>query len=418
MWLRCFITAFAFGLVAPPAQAIPAFARKHNSKCYSCHTLPPVLNKTGYLFKRLGYRLPPDEMEGGANVLRTIDLEKTARWNIGNTLALVGQVSYTAKQLRGDERESSSSINFDKALVLVGGVVPQTNFFYFGEVKFTPDETEFEMAYAGYCGGKANSSYFVKAGKMPVQEGEGTRALAMYSLFPDVSPILKRSGPAHFTLDNNPAGVGGGYTWASSYFKNVVGVSAKVTNGVNEAGEPRGAEPNRNSKDVWGNVDWWFGPDGGISVMAYYGRKDQTQLAGSDGEFVFRPHIRRYGIFGNYLFFNKLDVQGGYLRGQDDWKLLAAAPLGRLSTDAYRTEVDFYAVRGLVFMGRYERFHLKGENAFRDRAESWAAGAAIALTPVGNVVLRGTYGVDHNPSLGNPDYLSSRRFMLDLRLMW
>ena len=47
-----------------PGHAIPAFARKYGVKCYTCHTVPPALNKNGYMFKRLGYRMPPDEMDG------------------------------------------------------------------------------------------------------------------------------------------------------------------------------------------------------------------------------------------------------------------------------------------------------------------------------------------------------------------
>ena len=54
-------TALVFLLFAPErSQAVPAFARKYGVKCYTCHILPPALNKTGYMFKRLGYRMPPD----------------------------------------------------------------------------------------------------------------------------------------------------------------------------------------------------------------------------------------------------------------------------------------------------------------------------------------------------------------------
>ena len=61
-------------LMPQPGHAIPAFARKFGVKCYTCHTVPPALNKNGYMFKRLGYRMPPDEMDGtkaGAQDLRT-----------------------------------------------------------------------------------------------------------------------------------------------------------------------------------------------------------------------------------------------------------------------------------------------------------------------------------------------------------
>ena len=42
----------------PSAQAIPAFARKYNVDCTYCHTAWPQLNRTGYIFRRLGYRMP------------------------------------------------------------------------------------------------------------------------------------------------------------------------------------------------------------------------------------------------------------------------------------------------------------------------------------------------------------------------
>src|SRR6266536_5850272 len=41
-----------FGLVSlmpQPGNAIPAFARKYGVKCYTCHTVPPALNKNGYM---------------------------------------------------------------------------------------------------------------------------------------------------------------------------------------------------------------------------------------------------------------------------------------------------------------------------------------------------------------------------------
>jgi len=39
-------------------EALPAFARKYNADCTLCHTVWPRLNRTGYIFRRLGYRMP------------------------------------------------------------------------------------------------------------------------------------------------------------------------------------------------------------------------------------------------------------------------------------------------------------------------------------------------------------------------
>lgn len=40
--------------------AQPSWARKYNAECTLCHTTYPRLNRTGYEFKRLGYRLPQE----------------------------------------------------------------------------------------------------------------------------------------------------------------------------------------------------------------------------------------------------------------------------------------------------------------------------------------------------------------------
>jgi mono/diheme cytochrome c family protein len=47
-------------LLCASAQAEPSFARKYHSDCTLCHTVYPRLNRTGYLFRRLGYRLPEE----------------------------------------------------------------------------------------------------------------------------------------------------------------------------------------------------------------------------------------------------------------------------------------------------------------------------------------------------------------------
>ena len=42
------------------AQAVPAFARKYNKECTSCHTAWPQLNRAGRMFKEAGYQFPSD----------------------------------------------------------------------------------------------------------------------------------------------------------------------------------------------------------------------------------------------------------------------------------------------------------------------------------------------------------------------
>ena len=55
------LLSFAAGTgVVQEAQAIPAFARKYELKCSSCHVLPPKLNARGEAFRARGYRLPEE----------------------------------------------------------------------------------------------------------------------------------------------------------------------------------------------------------------------------------------------------------------------------------------------------------------------------------------------------------------------
>lgn len=160
-----------------PAQAVPAFARKYKLKCYNCHTIPPALNKTGYMFKRLGYRLPPDDMDGTKPAPKISELDKNIPFSITNSLAVITQGSFTVDKTKSDTTTSSSSFNLDEAALFVAGSLPESNFSYFAQYElYQGGQSNLEQASVTYTGGRANSSFFGKAGMMHLQEGEGTRA--------------------------------------------------------------------------------------------------------------------------------------------------------------------------------------------------------------------------------------------------
>ena len=307
--LKASLLVSCFALVMPEqAHAIPAFARKYGVKCYTCHTIPPALNKNGYMFKRLGYRMPPDEMDGTKPAPKITEIDKDIKFNLTNALALVLQGSFTADKTVADKGNTTSSspasscngvspvdgtgpgtqqsssctsFNLDEAALFVAGAIPDTGFSYFGHYELYQDGTnDLEQGFGVYTGGRANSSYFIKAGEMHMQEGEGTRAAMFYNLFSDPAYTLTNIDPISFTLDQHPVGVDVGYTWASNYFKRVFAVSAKVTNGLNADGTEILENSTKNSKDVWADADYWFGPDGGVTVMMYRGTKDQIQNSG------------------------------------------------------------------------------------------------------------------------------------------
>lgn len=57
-------TLLAGIMFANIAQAIPAFARKYQTECSTCHSAWPALNAAGRKFKENGYRLARDEKPG------------------------------------------------------------------------------------------------------------------------------------------------------------------------------------------------------------------------------------------------------------------------------------------------------------------------------------------------------------------
>lgn len=409
-------------LFPPPVRAIPAFARKFGVKCYTCHTIPPALNKTGYTFKRLGYRMPPDEMDGSKPAPKVSQLDKDIKFSITNSMALIGQASFTAEKTRGDgvDPTSATSFNLDEVALFAAGTVPNSGFSYFTHFELSQggDSPFLEQAVLGYTAGRANSSFFIKAGQMHMQEGEGTRAAMFYNLFPDPAPVLTYTSPVNFTLDQHPVGVNVGYTWASNYFKQVFAVSAKVTNGLNPDGSEIIYSSTKNSKDYWFDADYWFGPDGGITFMTYQGTKGQVQNAGADDEFTYNARIRRYGVFANYLFFDKLDVLGGYLRSSDDWEYTQGEPSTRFTSDGYRGEVDYYIQRGFAVMARYDRMKQSIGGAPPTYIGAWNIGSEKALTELGNVVVRATYGQDLNHDPVSGALFSDKLFRFDVRLMW
>ena len=413
-------------LTPQPGKAIPAFARKFGVKCYTCHTIPPALNKNGYMFKRLGYRLPPDEMDGTKAAPKVSELDKDIKFSLANSFAVLFNVSVTDDKSIAETgatpptaTSTTSSFNLDEAAFFVAGAVPDTGFSYFGHYEmYQGGSNNLEQGFGVWTGGKANNSYFVKAGEMHMQEGEGTRAAMFYNLFPEPSLTLNNTDPIGFSLDQHPVGVDFGFTHASNYFKNVFAVSAKVTNGLAADGSAILDTSTKNSKDVWADADYWFGPDGGVTVMMYRGSKDQIQNAGAPDQFTYRPTLYRAGAFGNYLFFDKLDLLGGYIRSHDDWEWTQGAKMDQYTADTYRAEADYYVKTGTVIMARIDRGTATITPQPTMHTRAWAIGAEHALTAQGNIVGRIGYSQRHDGDplalLGTTDKL----LKLDFRFMW
>jgi hypothetical protein len=74
--------------------------------------------------------------------------------------------------------------------------------------------------------------------------------------------------------------------------------------------------------------------------------------------------------------------------------------------------------RGFAVMARYDRLKQTIANGPANYSEAWNVGSERALTALGNVVLRATYGNerDQDPTTGL--VITDKHFNIDLRLMW
>ena len=379
------------------ANAVPQYARRYNLKCSACHTIVPVLNEQGYMFKRLGYHLPP-ALEPGKAVLRIINIvEKEPGWSITNNASFaVADFSYSADRATQEGTTPSSTSAFQVASwnAYFGGWIPDTNFFYYSEfdiVSGGATTPELSNAHIGYSGGNAKSSWFIAGGRDHLQVSDGTRAAQVYSLLPTSPLLFENMGPTNFKFDQAPVCLSLGYTWASSNYKRVFAASTKITNGDNADGSEILSSSSRNSKDVWTDVDFWYAPESGVTFINYYGTKDNVQTDSDGNQFTFHPNIRRQGVYANYKLLSKVDFLGGYMHSNDDWQAAQGGPLSSFIGNDYYGAVDYYLTRGLAVSGRFDRLNQRitgSTGVGLQNTHSWTVGANKTLTPSGNIIGR------------------------------
>ena len=366
------------------------------------------------MFQKLGHHLPP-ALEPSHEASRILELVKREpEWTITNNASFaVSDFGFSSQRSvqQGQNPSSTSAFQVSAWNAYFAGWLPETNFFYFSEFDIvTGGHTSPNMpnAHVGYIGGNAKSSWHALVGREHLQVTEGTRASQVYSLLPNSPLIFENMGPTNFVLDQSPVGAEAGYTWASSKYRNILGVNVKVTNGDHADGtEILTSDSKKNSKDVWASADWWYAPESGISFLTYQGQKNQIQNSGAPNQFSFYPRIRREGAFGNYMIGrDKVDLLAGYLHGNDDWEDPSTASPGHYLSNGYFTEIDYYVRRGMVLAGRYDRLRQDISGGIHPtNLEQWQVGVEKAFTPMGNVVGRiavgNSHGTDPVSFLGN-----------------
>lgn len=156
--LLCIIVGVAVSWPIYDAYAIPAFARKYDVSCTTCHTAPPRLNTFGERFLENGYQLPGTE-DGGTtrkHMLKDVSLDEIGRY-LGLRLRgnLLRHSRYKQENPPAAEPgvvENRSELEFPELFSLFTAGTLATNIGFFAELESQLQEktTDIERAFVTF----------------------------------------------------------------------------------------------------------------------------------------------------------------------------------------------------------------------------------------------------------------------------
>jgi hypothetical protein len=398
--------AFAVLLIWPwpSAEAIPAFARKYQTSCQTCHIAFPKLNPFGVAFRLRGYHLP-DETEDmikerpivlGAPAYKRLWPSTVWPSDMPGTVPLSVSTIFSDVTQRTTEDGESNTIKNDlhfpeEVSILSGGTLGESLSF-FGEIVFAsePDGVgvELEHAQVNFNGPFGSGHAFnVKVGRFrPELADTFSRTSVLTSEGPasifGFSPIAAHGGSEVAgdegsgialpdSVDGMEAyGILGHRFFYSVGFSNGLGPGADSFDGNAE-------------KDVFGKVAFKVGglPFDGEGYVA--GDKNWSELSLQLGAFVYQGYGRnvffsgdeegrlledrsftRLGVDAN-LYMKDLNLIAGYVNGRDEIaEYLEEGPdVGKYIYSTWFVEGDYVLLPWLQPAFRYEWLDPANKNA-------------------------------------------------------
>jgi hypothetical protein len=403
---RAVFILFILAATCSTASAVPAFARKYQTSCSTCHIVFPKLNAFGEAFRLRGYRMPAEteEMVKQAPVSLGSPAYKklwpNAIWpgEISSAVPLavnikLADISTSTLNDDGSVTSVNNDFQFPQELNIFGAGTLGEHVSYLSEVTFgeNPDGSvavELEHARLQFDSpfGKEDLFHF-RIGEFAPNVADGFQEMwistdaAIDSLFA-YNPIGANGGtglaeditPMPISL---PASVRGieGYGIIAHRALWVAGVG----NGIGPSAD--GRFDGNNAKDVYARFDYKIGgmgldgDTGGAAVPEKNWRDNSLRLGvftyrgdGTDIEFPLTGedgtmqqiedlHFLRTGVYAS-AFYQDLNVFGAYLRGTDSLQAFAdGGPIGGVfkpDYDAWFTQADYLIYPWLQGTFRYE----------------------------------------------------------------
>lgn len=408
---RAVLVIVALGAMESSAWAVPAFARKYQTSCQTCHIVFPKLNAFGEAFRLRGYRMPGETEEMvkqppvslGAPAYKRLWPEAVWPGELPSNVPLavnikLADVNTSTLNDDGTVTTVHNDLQFPQELNIFGAGTLGEHVSFFSEVTFgqNPDgsvEVELEHASVGFDSPFGPEDLFhFRIGKIAPNVFDGFQEMwistdaGIDTLF-NYNPIGANGGTGLGAdgVSPNPISLPALTQGAEAYgmINHRALWVAGVANGVSAPPtDTTGRFDGNNAKDVYARFDYKIGGMGldgdmggqaipeknwrdnslRLGVFAYRGDAADINysITEPDGTPVNMQdlHFLRTGVYAS-VFYQDLNVFGVYLHGSDSLATFdpaTAEMLGTLEPDyhAWFTQADYVIYPWLQASGRYE----------------------------------------------------------------
>jgi hypothetical protein len=406
---RAILALLALAATESTALAVPAFARKYQTSCQTCHIVFPKLNAFGEAFRLRGYRMPGETAEMvketpvslGAPAYKRLWPQAVWPGEISSAVPLavnikLGDVNTSTLNDDGTVTSVNHDLQFPQEVNLFGAGTLGDHVSYLGEVTFgeNPDGSvavELEHARLGFDSPFGPEDLFhFRIGKFAPNLADGFQEMwistdaAIDSVFA-FNPIGINGGtglagdvsPSPIALPDRVRGIEG-YGMINHRALWVAGIA----NGVGPSStDTTGRFDGNNAKDVYARFDYKIGGMGldgdlgGAAIPEKNWQDNSLRL----GVFVYRGdasgidfpfetegektsiqdlHFLRTGFYAS-VFFQDLNVFGVYMHGSDSLEVRDPETAALLSATeptyhTWFTQADYLFYPWLQGTFRYE----------------------------------------------------------------
>lgn len=399
-----FVTALILAFVFPTprdAHAVASWARRYNADCNMCHTLFPQLNKTGYIFRANGYRMPEEAAE-----------EEEVK--IGDKISVRGFFQWQNKNKASGTTPLNNAKNgfrLKEVQFFVAGPVEKSPLSYFGEFVFNEDGEEAGMI----------ENYFLRYVKPGQTEG-GFLNVKM-GHFHTIEGYMGLDRPLvltrPFVLGKTPSGVQTkaawhdgrgvvlGYLKGTDVNKATTSLNLAILNGLgvedgSASGVPEDPQNRNSGYDLQFIGTQFLDDSNALSLYYYTGKSPQDDGAGT---FTYENSYSRLGLFANFYPVEDINLQAGYLNRKEDSSTTAS-----FDAKGWLLGADYLLKSGLWGSIRYDKWDPSDAKA-SDEQTGW-------LLQLAQQVATGTRATLQYETSKTTGKTSANTLTAELQVMW